>query len=96
LDGRAVEKLTFDVEGNRGTESLWFDRESRRPVKFQSTDSKTHFTTEATIDYPAATSIPAEQFVPTVPRDATLEINDPAFGRQVRSAGTGGLDLRQP
>ena len=96
LDGRLVDKLTFDEEANRGTETLWFDRESRRPLKYRAVDSKTRTTTEATIDYPPAASIPAEQFAPTIPRDASLEINDPAFGRQVHSAGTGGRDLRQP
>jgi len=95
LDGQMVDKLTFDVDGSQETESLWFDRETRRPLRYRFTDSKTRSTTEATIDYPSAASIPAEQFAPTIPRDASLEINDPAFGRQIHSAGTGGLDLRQ-
>lgn len=95
LDGRVVDKLTFDVDDNRGIEILWFDRESRRPLKYRFTSSKTpSTTTEATIDYPSPTSIPAEKFAPTIPRDASLEINDPTFGRQIHSAGSGGLDLR--
>ena len=96
LDGRVVDKLTFEMDGNQETESLWFDRDTRRPLKYRATDSKTHSRTEATIDYPLAASIPAERFAPTIPRDAGLEINDPAFGRQIHSAGAGGLDLRQP
>lgn len=96
LDGRIVDKLTFDVHDNQQTETLWFDRDTRRPLKYRSADAKTHATTEATIDYPSAASIPAERFAPTIPRDARLEINDPAFGRQIHSTGAGGLDLRQP
>jgi hypothetical protein len=96
LDGRIVDKLTFDLHDNQQTETLWFDRDTRRPLKYRSADSKTHAATEATIDYPSAASIPAERFAPTLPRDAKLEINDPAFGRQIHSTGAGGLDLRQP
>lgn len=69
-------------------------------------DPKTHFVVgyqcgckspkiRCRIDYPAPESVPRDLFTFRVPREATLEVNDPELGRQVYSEGQTGPDLRQ-
>ena len=46
------------------------------------------------IDYPAPNSVSRELFTFEVPRDALLVVDDPDIGRQIRSEGQTGPDLR--
>jgi hypothetical protein len=98
LNGQLVDKLTLKgiPEGSQNSQIVWFDPATRRPLKFRFESPKPARTIEATIDYPPVASIPTERFSLPVPRDARIEINDPAFGRQIHAEGASGLDLRQP
>ena len=50
---------------------------------------------EEWVDFPAPESVPRELFRFEVPRDATLEVEDPELGREIRSEGQTGADLRE-
>ena len=96
LNGRKAEKVTLSwpAESAAGRLSVWFEADSRRPVKlaYEKLDGTPQM--EATIDYPPAEAVPQERFVFPVPRDAEVEVFDPQFGRQISSAGQTGPDLR--
>jgi hypothetical protein len=96
LNGRTAEKvtLTWPAESAAGRLSVWFEADSRRPIKlaYEKLDGTPQM--EATIDYPQAEAVPQERFVFPVPRDADVEVFDPQFGREISSAGQTGPDLR--
>ena len=96
LDGRKAEKvtLTWPAESGAGRLSVWFEADSRRPIKlaYEKLDGTPQM--EATIDYPPAEAVPQERFAFPVPRDAELEVFDPQFGKEISAAGQTGPDLR--
>jgi hypothetical protein len=75
------------------TRTYWFDPMTHVIVGYRCGCQKPK--QEWWCDYPAPESVPRELFTFRVPREATLEINDPELGRQVRSEGQKGPDLRQ-
>ena len=68
---------------------FWFDLETGLPLKRQCRclrpNTGTH---DERIDYPAPGSLPGDLFTFEVPREAQLEVHDPALGRTVHSLGT--------
>ena len=96
LDGRKVEKVTLSWPDwpDRGRQVVWFDRQSRRPVKLRQETNDGKPQVEVAIDYPSPDAVPKERFVFTVPRDAELEVFDPQLGRGLSAEGQTGPDLR--
>jgi hypothetical protein len=96
LDGQEVDKITVDWPGKPGKprETVWFDKNSGRPLKFhdETPDGTQKF--DVLIDYPSPGDVPKERFSFQVPRDAAVEVYDPQFGRQLWSPGETGPDLR--
>ncbi len=96
LDGRKAEKVTLSwpAESAGGRLSVWFEADSRRPIKlaYEKLDGTPQM--EATIDYPPAEAVPQERFAFPVPRDAEVEVFDPQFGREISAEGQTGPDLR--
>ncbi len=90
LDGRKLRKVVLRWPGPGGPgshpqiDTVWFDPDSLRPVK-QRSELWDGGVTEARIDYPAPENVPADLLSFSMPRDVTLEINDPDLGRQVYS-----------
>ena len=74
------------------TRTYWFDLKTQLLVRRQCGCKPPKY--YDWVDYPAPESIPRDLFRFEVPRDATLEINDPALGRQVVSEVEAGPDLR--
>jgi hypothetical protein len=95
LDGKEVEKITLRWPGEieMGTNTVWFDPRTHRPLKkrYESDDGRI---TEVVIDYPAPDAVPKERFTFHVLRSALLEVNDPQLGRQLYSEGQKHPDLR--
>ena len=87
LDGRKAEKvtLTWPAESAAGRLSVWFEADSRRPIKlaYEKLDGTPQM--EAAIDYPLPEAVPQERFDFQVPRDAEVEVFDPQFGREISS-----------
>ncbi|QEH33465.1 hypothetical protein OJF2_19670 [Aquisphaera giovannonii] len=89
LGGRKLRKVTLRWPGPEGqpggqSDTVWFDHESLRPVR-QVSHTFDGRAIEVTLDYPAPESLPADLFSFSMPRDVTLEVNDPDLGRQLYS-----------
>jgi outer membrane lipoprotein-sorting protein len=96
LDGQEVDKITvtWPHKPAKPRQTVWFDKNSGRPLKLhdETPDGKQKF--DVLIDYPSPGDVPKERFTLQVPRDAAVEVYDPQFGRQLSSAGQTGPDLR--
>jgi hypothetical protein len=95
LDGKEVERIALCWPGEieMGTNTVWFDPHTRRPLKerYEYDDGRVN---EVVIEYPAPDAVPKEQFTFEVPRSALLEVNDPQLGRQLYSEGQKHANLR--
>jgi len=75
------------------TRTYWFDPASGLCMGYCCGCASPKY--EERIDYPGPESVPRSLFEFRVPRNATLEIDDPELGRRVVSEGQKGVDLRE-
>ena len=83
FDPEKHQKLLESPDAQFRTRTFWFDPESHLLLGYQCgcKSPKLKFW----VDYPAPRSVPRALFDIQVPRDATLEVNDPQLGRRILS-----------